>query len=68
MPATKLQEKARIKYITVKDFANQYGMSRSHAYRILAKPEMQEAIIKTGIKGKKVNLDRAFEIMQQIYS
>ncbi|MCI8587591.1 MAG: hypothetical protein HFJ49_03140 [Clostridia bacterium] len=68
MPATKLQEKARIKYITVKDFQEQYSLSRAQAYRIIARPEMQEAVIKTGTRGKKVNLDRAFEIMQQIYS
>lgn len=68
MPATKLQEKARIKYITVKDFANQYSISRAQAYRIIARPEMQEAVIKTGVRSKKINLDRAFEIMQQIYS
>lgn len=66
MPATKLQEKARRKYITVKDFQQQYALSKSQAYRILAMPEMQEAVIKTGVRSKKVNLDKAFEIMQQI--
>lgn len=68
MPATKLQQKARVKYITVKEFQEQYSLSKSQAYKILAMPEMEEAIVKTGTRNKKVNLDRAFEIMQQIFS
>ena len=67
MPMTKLQERARKKYVTVKDFAEQFSISKPQAYRIIAMPEMQEAIIKTGTRNKKVDLDRAFEIMQQIF-
>lgn len=67
MPATKLQQRARKKYITVKDFQNQYSLSRAQAYKILARPEMEEAKIKTGEKSIRINLDRAFEIMQQIF-
>ncbi len=68
MPMTKLQERARIKYVTVKEFQNQYSMSRPQAYKVLAMPEMSEAVIKTGEKSIRVNLDRAFEIMQQIFN
>ena len=68
MPWTKLSEKARVKYVTIKEFAEQYSMSKAQAYRVLAMPEMQEAIIKTGEKSKRVNIDRAFEIMQQIFA
>ena len=67
MPYTKLQEKARIKYVTPKQFREQYALSRSQAYKILARPEMEEAKIKTGEKSIRINLDRAFEIMQQIF-
>ena len=67
MPMTRLQEKARTKYMTVKEFQEQYSLSRSQAYKILAMPEMQEAVAKTGTRSKKVNLDKAFEIMQQIF-
>jgi hypothetical protein len=67
MPITRLQEKARAKYITVKDFQEQYSLSRAQAYKILAMPEMEEAKIKTGQKSIRINLDRAFEIMQQIF-
>ena len=68
MPATKLQERARLKYVTPKEFMEQYHLSKSQAYKILARPEMQEAKIKTGEKLIRINLDRAFEIMQQIFS
>lgn len=67
MPYTRLQEKARTKYVTPKQFQEQYSLSRSQAYRILARPEMEEAKIKTGEKSIRINLDRAFEIMQQIF-
>lgn len=67
MPMTRLQEKARAKYITVKEFQEQYSLSRSQAYKILAMPEMKEAVVKVGTRSKKVNLDKAFEIMQQIF-
>lgn len=68
MPATKLQQKSRIKYVTPKELAEQYSISKAQVYNILKRPEMEEAIIKIGEKGMRVNLDRAFEIMQQIFS
>ena len=68
MPWTKLQEKARVKYITPKQFMEQYSLSRTQAYKILARPEMEEEKIKTGEKSIRINLDKAFEIMQQIYN
>lgn len=67
MPYTRLQEKARKQYITVKDFMNRYSLSRAQAYKIIARPEMEEAKIKVGEKAIRIDLDRAFEIMQQIY-
>lgn len=67
MPCTKLQERARTKYVTIKEFQDQYSLSRPQAYKIISMPEMEEAVIKIGNKGKRVNLDKAFEIMQQIF-
>lgn len=68
MPWVKGSEKARLKYVSVEAFAEQYDMSRAQAYKVLAMPEMQEAVIKIGEKSKRVNLDRAFEIMQQLFA
>ena len=67
MPATKLQQRARTKYVTPKEFQEQYSLSKPQAYKILNLPEMEEAVIKIGEKGKRVNLDLAFEIMQKIF-
>lgn len=67
MPATKLQERARKKYVTVKEFYEHYTLSKSQAYAMLQRPEFDEAKIKVGAKGIRIDLDRAFEIMQQIY-
>lgn len=67
MPATKLQEKARKKYVTVNEFRNQYSLSKPQAYRLLKMPEMSEAVVKVGEKGIRVDLDLAFEIMQKIF-
>lgn len=67
MPMTRLQEKARKKYVSVKEFAEQYSLSKSQTYKILGRPEMQEAIIKMGTGCIRIDLDRAFEIAQQIF-
>lgn len=67
MPMTLLQKKARAKHVTVKEFQEQYSLSRAQAYKILAMPEMEDAIMKSGVKSIRVNLDRAYELMQQIF-
>ena len=62
-----MQQRARKKYVTVKEFQEQYSLSRAQAYKILARPEMEETKIRVGEKGIRIDLDRAFEIMQQIF-
>ena len=68
MPMTLLQNKARKKYISVKQFAEQYGMCRAQAYKIINRPEFQEAKIKIGTAGIRLDLDKTFEIMQMIFN
>lgn len=68
MPATKLQQRARTKYITVQEFQNQYSLSKTQAYKILSMPEFEEVKIKIGQKGIRIDLDRTFEIMQQLFN
>ena len=67
MPMTRLQERARTKYITPKEFGEQFSISKAQVYKILARPEMQEAIIKMGTGCIRIDIDRAFEITQQIF-
>ena len=68
MPMTRLQERARKKYITVKEFQEQYSLSKGQAYKILSLPEFAEAKIKIGTAGIRIDLDKTFEIMQQIFN
>lgn len=68
MPYTKLSEKPRIQYITPKQFFERFSLSKSRGYQILDMPEMQEAVFKTGIRGKKVDLEKAIGIMKQLYN
>ena len=67
MPMTRLQERARKKYVTVKEFSEQFSLSKSQTYKILDRPEMKEAVIKMGTGCIRIDLDRAFEIAQQIF-
>ena len=68
MPMTLLQERARKKYITVKQFQEQYSISKAQAYKIINRPEFEEAKIKVGTAGIRLDLDKTFEIMQMIFS
>ncbi len=66
--ATNVCSRSRTKYVKVKEFAEQYAMSKAQAYRILSLPDFKDAVIKTGEKSISVNQDKAFEIMQQIFT
>ena len=67
MPYTILQEKARAKYVRPKDLQEQFGISRAQIYKLLQRPELQEAVIKMGEGTIRVNLDKFFEITQKIF-
>lgn len=65
--ATNICSRSRTKYAKVKEFAEQYAMSKSQAYKILSLDVFKDAVIKKGKRGKAVDLDKAFEIMQQYF-
>ena len=67
MPMTRLQERARKKYITPKEFGEQFSISKAQVYRILRMPEMEEAIIKMGTGCIRIDIDKACESTQQIF-
>lgn len=67
MPMTIQQQRARKKYVKVKDFQEQYSLSKSQVYKLLAMPEMKEAIIKMGTGCIRIDLDKAFDITQKIF-
>lgn len=68
MPMTRLQEKARIKYITPKKMAEQYSLSVKTVYKLLAMPEFREAIFKPTEKLIRVNQDKVYEIMEKYFN
>ncbi len=67
MPATRLGPPAK-KYVRVKDFIDIYSLSQANAYRILAMPEMKEAIMKVGEKAIRIEINKAHEIMEQLFN
>ena len=68
MPMTKLQEKARAKYITPKELAEQYSLSKAQVYKLLAMPMFKDAIVKPTEKSIRVNQDKVYEIMNQYFN
>ena len=67
MPATRLGPPAK-KYVGVQEFINQYSLSKANAYRILARPEMKEAIFKVGERAIRIEINKAHDIMKQLFN
>ena len=68
MPYIKLSGKKKTQYITPKQFFEEFSLSKSRGYQLLNMPEMKEAILKTGPRGKKVDLEKATCVMKQLYN
>ena len=67
MPATRLGAPAK-KYATVKEFQDRYSLSKTEAYNLVGMEEFREAIFKIGKKGIRVELNKAHEIMTQLFN
>lgn len=65
--ATNICSRKRTKYATAKELAEELNTSLQQVYRIFKRPEMQEAVIKIGEKAVRVDKDKFYEILQQIY-
>lgn len=66
--ATNICSKTRTKYITPKEFAEIYRMSRQGAYKLLGRPIFKEAIFKPSEKLIRVDENKAHEIMKQHFN
>lgn len=64
---TNLCSRSRTKYVKPSELMEQFSISKAQVYRILARPEMAEAVIKMGDSAIRVNQDKFFEISQQIF-
>jgi hypothetical protein len=57
----------RKRYVSPKTIANSYDMSVKTIYKYLQRPEFQTAVIKTGEKTFRVDEQKYFDIMKQIF-
>ncbi|MBO5348961.1 MAG: hypothetical protein J6A89_03980 [Clostridia bacterium] len=65
--ATNILSKKRTKYVTAKELAEELSTSLQQIYRIFKRPEMKEAVVKIGEKAVRVNKDKFYQILEQIY-
>lgn len=66
--ATNICSKSRTKYITPKEFAEQYCLSKAQTYKMLAMPIFKEAVFRPCEKLIRIDQDRAYEIMKQRFN
>ncbi len=65
--ATNICSRTRRKFSPVKELAEELGTSVQQVYRILKKPAMEEAIQKIGTAGIRVDKEKFYQILGQIY-
>lgn len=63
MPWTKLDEKPKKKYVSVKAFMEYFDLPKSSAYKILKEPRMKEAVKRLDIETIRVDLNLAEKIL-----
>ena len=65
--ATNICSRTRRQFSTVKEIAEELNTTVQQVYRILKEPEMQEVQTKIGTAGIRINKERFYEILEQIY-
>lgn len=65
--ATNCLSKTRRKFATVKEIAEQYSVTVQDIYKKLKLPIFEEAIIKIGNRGIRVDQDKYYEILERTY-
>lgn len=65
MPASILTKRRKI--TKVKDFAEQYDMSDKTVYQMIKNPIFEEAVIKIGNRGIRLDEQKMVSIMEQYY-
>lgn len=65
--ATNICSRTRRKLSSVKEIADELSTSVQQVYRILKKPAMQEATVKIGTAGVRVDKDKFYSLLEQIY-
>lgn len=65
--ATNMCSKTKRKLSSVKEIADELSTSVQQVYKILKKPAMQEATIKIGTVGVRVDKEKFYSVLEQIY-
>jgi CTP-dependent riboflavin kinase len=65
--ATNICSKSRIKFVTVKELAEELSTSVQQIYKILKNYEMEQCIKKIGTAGIRIEKEKFYEILEQIY-
>lgn len=66
--ATNILSRSRTRYITVKEFMEQYSLSKSQAYKLIKNPIFSDAVFKPSEKLIRINQDKVYEIMEQYFN
>lgn len=65
--ATNICSRSRRNFISVEKIASQYDVTVQDIYAKLKKPEFAEAVVRIGNRGVRVDQDKFFEILTQVY-
>lgn len=65
--ATNVCSKSRTKLSTVKEIAEELGCCVQQIYKTLKRPEMESCIRRIGTAGVRIDKEKFYEIMEQIY-
>ena len=65
--STNLCSRTRTKYSTVKDLADELCCTVQQVYKTIKRPEMEEAKKKIGTAGVRIDKEKFYKILEQIY-
>ena len=65
--ATNLCSKTRTKYAPVKELAEELSVTAQQIYKILKEPAMEECIKRVGTAGIRIEKEKFYTILEQIY-
>lgn len=65
--ATNICSRKRRNFVKPVELREELQVGKTRIYELLKKPEMKEAVIKTGEKGLRVDKDKFFEILEKLY-
>lgn len=65
--ATNICSRTRVKFVTVKELAEELNCCVQQVYKTLKRPEMESCKKKIGTAGVRINKEEFYRIQEQIY-